>query len=71
MQEIYGILTQGGPLGIAAIMWAMWMMERKERVRTQDKLLEVSNAMIENAAKTESAISDFSKLLERLLDKMD
>lgn len=69
--DIVDILTQGGPIAVAAILyWLLWS-ERKERIEAQSKLLAVSNAMIEHAAKTEAAINKFTDLLERVLDKID
>ncbi len=71
-------LLQGGPIGISVLLFWLLYQERKERKEAQNKLLEVSNALIEHATKTEVAIVGFTDLLkstkdavEKLMDKID
>lgn len=71
-------VLQGGPVGIAALLFWLLYQERKERKEAQSKLLEVSNALIEHATKTEGAIAGLTAALttvkatlEKLMDKID
>ena len=62
--ELLEYILQGGPVGIAALLFWLLQQERKERKEAQSKLMEVSNALIEHATKTEGAIVGFTDLLK-------
>ncbi len=61
--SILELVLKGGPTVLAAVMFWLLMQERKERKESQQKLLEVSNSLIEHATKTEAAINGFTTLL--------
>lgn len=61
--EILDAVLRGGPTALAAVMFWLLQQERKERKESQDKLLEVSMALIEQSEQTKTAINGLTSFL--------
>jgi len=61
---IFNLLQTGGPIGMAAVFFYMWWLERKERKATQAHLFELATASVEATTKTEVALNTLTKVVE-------
>ncbi len=66
MEAVLDLILTGGPAALSAVLFFLFMQERKERRESNDRLLKVSNALIEHSTKTEAAITGFTALLENV-----
>ena len=71
LEKLFALLTQGGPVGMAAIAFYMWFLERQERRATSKQLLELAQASIASSAKTSNSLETFGKTLDRVVDRLD